>query len=155
MPHLFDGYWPTRTTRHKVTKLAKNFGLLPSTVINLRVRFALHAAEVWEEMPEVAARWYDEVIGLKEIEASLNNKPTSGITDEQIAIAKEHPIDQIIEFNRGKATAWCHDDKTPSLNHHRQANKAHCFPCGRSFNPVDVLMERDGMTFIDAVRALQ
>lgn len=155
MPHLFDEYWPTRTSRHKVTKLATDFGLLPSTVINLRIRFALHAAEVWEELEvEIARRWYFEVLDLKQIEASLTKKVT-GITDEQIAIAKEYPIDQLIEFRNGKSTAWCHDDKTPSLNHHRQANRAHCFPCGKSYNPIDVLMERDGMTFIDAVRALQ
>jgi len=155
MPHLFREYWPTTTTRHKVTKLAKDFGLLPSTVINLRVRFALHAAEVWEEMePEIAGRWYGEVVNLKQIEASLTRKVT-GITDEQIAIAKEYPIEQLIEFRNGKATAWCHDDRTPSLSHYRKANRAKCWPCDKSYNPIDVLMERDGMTFIDAVRALQ
>jgi hypothetical protein len=156
MPHLFDEYWPNTTTRHKVLKLAKDFDLLPSTVINLRVRFALQAAETWEELePEIAARWYEEIINMKQIESKLNQKHTNGITDEQIAIAKEYPIDRLIEFTRGKATAWCHDDKTPSLHHHRQANRAHCFPCGKSYNPIDVLMQRDNMSFIDAVRALQ
>ena len=156
MPHLFLEYWPSTTTRHKVLKLAKDFSLLPSTVINLRVRFALQAAETWEELePSIAARWYGEIINMKQIEAKLNQKHTNGITDEQIAIAKEYPIDRLIEFTRGKAKAWCHDDKTPSLHHHRQANRAHCFPCRKSYNPIDVLMERDGMAFIDAVRALQ
>lgn len=79
---------------------------------------------------------------------------TGAITDEMIQQARDYPIDQLIDFNRGKAIAWCHDDKQPSLHHHKQANRAHCWPCNQSFDTISVLMQRDGMTFHAAVREL-
>lgn len=77
-----------------------------------------------------------------------------GITDEMIAQAKEYPVDQLIDFNNGKAMAWCHDDSNPSLTLWKKGNKAVCWPCDKKFNAIDICMERDGMTFIDAVKYL-
>lgn len=77
------------------------------------------------------------------------------ITDEMIAQAKDYPVERLVEFDRsGKALAFCHDDKSPSMNWNRKANRAHCFPCGKSFNAVDILMVRDGFTFVNAVKHL-
>lgn len=82
-------------------------------------------------------------------------QPKGQITDDMIAAAKETPVTNLIEFDRyGKALAFCHADTSPSLSHNKKSNRAHCFPCGRSFNAVDILMVRDGMTFIDAVKQL-
>ncbi len=78
-----------------------------------------------------------------------------GITDDMIAQARAYPIDQLITFQRGAALAWCHDDKRPSLTHDRKRNRAKCWPCDKSFDSIAVLMDRDGMSFVDAVRALQ
>lgn len=81
--------------------------------------------------------------------------PKAGsITNDMVVRAKEYPIEQLVEFDKGKAKAWCHQDKSPSLSWHRKANRAHCFPCNKSFNPIDVLMDRDGMSFPEAVRFL-
>jgi DNA primase len=72
-----------------------------------------------------------------------------------IAAAKETPVTNLIEFDRnGKALAFCHDDKTPSLSYNKKANRAHCFPCGKSFNAIDILMVRDNYSFINAVKEL-
>lgn len=80
---------------------------------------------------------------------------TGAITDDMIQQARDYPISSLIEFDRaGKAIAWCHDDKSPSLHHHKQANRAHCWPCNQSFDTISVLMQRDGMTFTAAVRDL-
>lgn len=77
------------------------------------------------------------------------------ITDEMIAHADSTPIQSVVDFDRsGKAMAWCHPDRNPSLNWNRKHNRAHCFVCGRSFNAIRVLMERDGMTFQQAVKEL-
>ncbi|MFZ4859227.1 MAG: CHC2 zinc finger domain-containing protein [Desulfuromonadaceae bacterium] len=77
------------------------------------------------------------------------------ITPELIEQSRLIPIEQLIEFDRqGKAVAWCHDDKVPSLTWHRSKNRATCFPCGKSFNSIDVLIQRDGMAFVDAVKTL-
>jgi hypothetical protein len=79
----------------------------------------------------------------------------AGVTDELIKQARQYPIDQLVEFDRqGKAQAFCHKDKHPSLSWDKKRNRAHCFPCGKSFNPIDILTTRDGMSFQNAVRTL-
>ena len=89
-----------------------------------------------------------------ELERIKKDVQLNSITDEMIERARDVPIESLIEFVKGKALAWCHDDHSPSLSHHRKANRATCFPCGKSFNPIDVLIERDKMTFIEAVKYL-
>lgn len=77
------------------------------------------------------------------------------ITEEMIQVARSYPIEQLIEFDRsGKALAFCHADNHPSLTWHRAKNRATCFPCGKSFSSIDVLSQRDGLSFPDAVRRL-
>lgn len=76
------------------------------------------------------------------------------ITDEMIETARNHPVTNLVEFRRGKATAWCHDDKNPSLFFGSRTNRAVCPVCDRKFGPIDVLMTRDGMTFVEAVKFL-
>jgi len=77
------------------------------------------------------------------------------ITPGMIESARSYPVEQLIEFNRQqKAVAFCHADKVPSLTWHRAKNRATCFPCGKSFNSIDILVQRDGLTFIDAVKQL-
>lgn len=77
------------------------------------------------------------------------------ITDEMIARAREYPVDRLVEFHRGRALAWCHNDRTPSLYHGTRKNVAVCPVCNRTFNPIDILVERDGLAFIEAVKGLQ
>lgn len=76
------------------------------------------------------------------------------ITEEQIEQAKTTPVTNVIEFHRGKATAWCHEDRNPSLYHGTRKNVAVCPVCDKKFNAVDVLMDRDGLTFVEAVLQL-
>jgi len=71
--------------------------------------------------------------------------------------ARQYPIEQLIEFDRQhKAVAFCHADDAahPDLSWWRQKNLAHCFCCGTTFNPIDVLTQRDGLSFRDAVLQL-
>jgi hypothetical protein len=85
-----------------------------------------------------------------------NYRPRAGaITPQMIEDARDYPIEQIVQFDRqGKSLAWCHADNHPSLSWHRAGNRATCFPCGKIFNPIDVLTQRDGMSFPDAVKQL-
>jgi hypothetical protein len=78
----------------------------------------------------------------------------NSVTDEMIQAAKDVPIDSIIDFNHGKAIAWCHEDKSPSLMHWRQGNKASCWVCNKKFSTIDAVMHLYGMRFKDAVRQL-
>lgn len=80
---------------------------------------------------------------------------TGAITPAMIEQARRFPIDRLIEFDRqGKALAWCHGDRAPSLSWYRAGNRATCWPCGRTFNSIDTLIQRDGMSFVDAVKSL-
>lgn len=76
------------------------------------------------------------------------------ISDEQIEIARSVPVNTLVEFVRGKARAWCHEDRNPSMFFGTRANVAVCPVCDKKFGPIDVLMSRDGLTFIDAVKQL-
>ena len=77
-----------------------------------------------------------------------------GITDDMIEQARNYPIGQLVEFTRGKAQAFCHEDKNPSAYHATRVNRINCPVCGKSFDPIGVLMERDGMSFKEAVTTL-
>lgn len=82
-------------------------------------------------------------------------QPVGSITPEMIERARQFPIENLIEFDRsGKALAFCHADNHPSLSWYRAGNRATCFPCNKSFNSIDVLTQRDGLSFRDAVRQL-
>lgn len=79
----------------------------------------------------------------------------SGITDADIARAKAYPIDKIIQFKNGVAEAWCHADKSPSLVHWKGKNLARCFVCDKTFSPIDVFMDWQGIGFSEAVKMLR
>jgi hypothetical protein len=81
--------------------------------------------------------------------------PDDHVTDEMIQRAKVYPIDKLIDFHKGAAIAWCHDDRNPSLTWDRKRNRAKCWPCDKSFDPIQVLRDRDGLSFQEAVRRLQ
>lgn len=90
---------------------------------------------------------------VRKLSIALSEQQT-GITDQQIEQARSVPIEQVIPFQNGVARCFAHQDKRPSLSHWKKANKASCFVCNRHWNPIDVLVERDGMTFAAAVRSL-
>lgn len=83
-----------------------------------------------------------------------NTTNSKELTQYQIEQARSYPVDQLVEFTRGKAKAWCHDDKTPSLFHGFRNNIVVCPVCDRRFNSIDILRERDGYSFYDAVVTL-
>lgn len=78
----------------------------------------------------------------------------NGITDEMIQRAREYPFEKLVEIGRG-GMVRCpfHGDKSPSMLIRR--GFAYCFGCGRSFNPIDWVMEKEGVDFVEAVRRLQ
>lgn len=76
------------------------------------------------------------------------------ITDNMIEIAKSYPVDKLIDFTRGKATAFCHEDRHPTMYHATRNNTANCPACNEVFGSIDILMKRDGLNFVQAVRQL-
>jgi hypothetical protein len=86
---------------------------------------------------------------------SLTQKPKEGeITDDMIETAREYPIENLIEFRNGRCKAFCHDSDRYSVAKSRNANGIWCHVCGKFFNPIDIRVFRDGMSFVEAVRSL-
>lgn len=80
--------------------------------------------------------------------------PKMGITDDDIESARRYPVDKLIDFSRGKAKAFCHEDKNPSMFHGTKFNLAICPVCDKKFDSIAILMQRDGVAFKDAVNQL-
>ena len=76
------------------------------------------------------------------------------ITPDMVARAKNHPIENLVEINKqGFTKCFGHNDKHPSA--YCKKNFIHCFVCQKSWDTIAVLMEREGLTFKDAVLKLQ
>ena len=151
---------------HTLQKAAEETGISIESAIRIRIRYLLALIEQWADyidektdvMPEsTSVDALNEIIRLKGFAHRLKKgiKSKSQITDEMIEAARNYPIENVIEFDRtGKALAFCHADKSPSLSWNRKSNKARCFVCCKSFSALDTLIERDKMSFIDAVKSL-
>ena len=154
-------------------KIAAEFGLSIQYSINARRRFLVDELE----MLDLEIAFYDDYEGsdidnhfsflqyseltlkrakvkaeLRSIKNVTIRKP--GITDEMIEQARDYPVGQLVEFTRSKARAFCHEDKNPSAYHATRVNRLNCPVCDKSFDPIGILMERDGMSFKEAVTTL-
>jgi len=81
--------------------------------------------------------------------------PKGGITDEQIARAKEYPISEMVAFKHNVALCIFHKEKTPSFTYYPRENRCYCFGgCNRAADAIDVAMQIYGLDFIHAVKKL-
>jgi hypothetical protein len=88
----------------------------------------------------------------------VNGKETvqapGGITPEMIDQARQYPITSIIEFTKGRYRCCpFHEDRNPSMALYE--NHVHCFVCNRTWDSISATMALDGVTFREAVQALQ
>jgi hypothetical protein len=86
---------------------------------------------------------------------AVNKEIRGDITDEMIQAARDYPFEELINFVRGKAQCFNHEDKDPSMQYYKNTNTAFCFSCNKVFNPIDFMMIKEGMTFKEAVIRLQ
>ena len=140
-------------------KAADDWGFSRLAAARMRARYLFDRIDEWlEDGSDLALYWVEQAFAeLDELVRKAWWKPPEfddDFTQDQIQQAREYPIDQLIDFRKGRAYAWCHDDRNPSLTHNRKHNRAHCFACAKSFNPIDVLMNRDGRRFDEAVKEL-
>lgn len=126
----------------------------------IRMRFLDDEIELClQDNSDIALLWAIEALEekcqlIKHAYYEVAPKANNNITDEMIEQARNFPIEQLIEFHNGKAYAFCHEDKNPSLSLWKKNNNCRCFVCGQSFSPIDIKMKRDFMPFKDAVRYL-
>ncbi len=112
--------------------------------------------------------WWRDLVGeyynkacrdLEKIKARLyffqkqDFKNKEKITDEMIIRAREYPLEDLIEVNSaGFAICPFHPDHKPSL--YIKNGFFYCFVCGKSGNAIDLVMARDNLTFVEAVKRL-
>lgn len=91
-------------------------------------------------------------LGVKSVDGVRARKVI--ITDDMIARAKEYPLGELVEINkRGFTKCIWHTDTHPSA--YCKKNYIWCFVCNKGWDTIAVVMERDGLSFRDAVVRLQ
>lgn len=143
------------TTFRKAKELDKN----KHAASRIRMRYLNEQVDILlQDGSDIALYWaceaLEEVCYLAEKGRYEVQQSKDHITDEMIQRAKEFPVEQLITFVSGKAYAFCHDDKRPSMTKHKQKNVAYCWACSKGYDPISILMERDGLSFKDSVKEL-
>ena len=82
------------------------------------------------------------------------------ITPDMIERAQVYPFDQLYKFPKrigAHQVALCpfHEEKTPSFTFTPEKNMVYCFGCHWSGDPIGFVMQREGLSFPQAVRRLQ
>jgi len=105
-------------------------------------------------------RFNDRLRRLKRINGYVQAKTqpftSSGINEQMVLHAKEHPIKELYEGNLRNGMGLCpfHDEKRPSF-HIKKNNKYKCYGCDAWGDSIDFYMKQNNVNFIRAVKALQ
>jgi len=109
----------------------------------------------YQERALIASRIPQVEKEIKRIEAEIR-LITEGhnyeITPAMIEVAKQYPVENLVEVKRGIALCPFHDDHHPSMG--IKNNRFHCFACGEKGDPIAFVMKRDGFSFGEAVKWL-
>jgi len=164
------------TEREKIIDMAGQFGIDPETAIRTKMRYFRQSIDeikgdikywnnmIWEWDDPVVITLLNRrierldkkqrgfLIRIKNLEQD-HQVSINGITSEQIEAARAFPIEDLLEnIHRNRVRCPFHDDTNPSAS--IKNNKVHCFVCNKTWNPIDLVMQRDGLSFINAVRRL-
>lgn len=80
-------------------------------------------------------------------------KNNNSITKDMIERARQYPYKDLIEVKKNTAVCPFHADKDPSFS--IKNNYGHCFGCGWKGDTIAFYMEKFGVSFSEAVKALQ
>jgi hypothetical protein len=139
-------------------------GIMPSAALKMRIRYLEDQLAIWDRYEECetdipAALTVSETLVELELFVgalkSLHEKPNKNeVTPDMLARAKAFPMEELMKFKHGKCHCFAHDDKSPSMFFAFRSNKINCPVCDRSWDTVDLLTDRDGLTFTRAVKKL-
>src|SRR4030042_1157002 len=130
---------------------------LDAELIERKARYqaSLQQDRPYPERALVASRIPQVEKEIKRIEAEIR-LITEGhkgeITPAMIEVAKQYPMENLVEVKRGKALCPFHNDHNPSMG--IKNNHFHCFACGVKGDPIDFVIKRDSVPFQEAVRWL-
>lgn len=131
---------------HKLLKSARGYSGLDEVIEDRANRVAL-----WQ-----STHFHDAYIK-NHTEVEKVSNPVRYKDGDEVARAKEYPIDKLIKFDRSnKALCPFHNEKTKSLHYYRNNNKIYCFGgCGKAYDAIDVFMKINNCSFLEAVKNLQ
>ena len=75
------------------------------------------------------------------------------LTPDMIERARQYPFEELIEFRRNVTLCPFHDDRHPSMG--LKNNYVRCFSCGWKGDTLKFVIEKEGLSFPDAVKRLQ
>lgn len=112
--------------------------------------------DVFPERVIALADWEDYIIKKEKLKKILAFH--KGFKKEIIDIqkAKDHPIDDLLEFNPiGFISCIFHGpEHTPSMKYYKEKNRVHCFGCGKNADSIDVYQKLYNVDFVTAVKKL-
>lgn len=76
---------------------------------------------------------------------------------KRIALAKSVSCDNFVELNHSGYTCCVfrdHPDKTPSMKYYRENNSLHCFGCGKTADAIEVVKQKHGVNFLEAINII-
>ena len=151
-------------TPYQVKKRAMEDGKSVTGALKARMTFLALEIVKWVEYIEEQHNdvpYGDIDANLDEIKAMYSALKTlyevpskNSITPQMIDLAKTFPIGHLVEFVHGKCHCPFHDDKTPSAYYATRTNYLNCPVCNDRWNPIDILVKRDELNFLEAVRTL-
>lgn len=82
-----------------------------------------------------------------------------GVSEALIQEALEFPITDLVDEPRRSGRSYkvscpIHDERTPSCNIYTDTNKFWCFGCNQGGSTIDLIMMRDKVDFVTAVKQL-
>ena len=140
--------------------------VMPEAALVMRIRYLTESVDVYLDCDNDSGvgLWYalqtmGEVTGLerylKDYKVIRAVADANTVTEDMIERARNHPVESLIEFIRGKARCFNHDDNNPSMFYGNKTKRAVCPVCNKTWDAISVLQDRDGVSFKDAVMRLQ
>ena len=162
--HRYVSFTPMRL--RDLERFASEMEVQIGYAINRRRKYLLDELDFWLGVDTDMETWEvlcrpmffkiaDELVQLvRDVYWRRKPKGPEEVTDEMKLRAKAYPVTELVDFTQGKALAFCHADKAHSLLLWAKGNRASCHVCNKRFDPIDILMIRDGLKYHDAVRRL-
>ena len=118
--------------------------------------FTVENIWLWVRWHTVERKTEHYIRTIKRIDAMKAPKSIGNVTDDDIARAKEVPIEDLYDGRLFRNTGLCplHNERTPSFTINKDKNTWRCFGCNEYGDSIDLVMKRDGLDFIEAVKKL-
>lgn len=155
IPHAKILFLPDRAGVKDISDYVSSGGDLHSLI-----RTAKHfnsMEEVLEDRAERLSLWkstffHDSYIK-ENSKIKKEYKPDENITDD-IARAKQYPIENLLDFKHKKTKCLWHNDSNPSLTLFKDTNTCYCFACNKVADSIEVVRKQMNVSFKDAVKWL-